>query len=118
MADPREERGRRVLAVRGGAMLRLALICNLAIVVSAAIGATRPGRGPLKPMKVDPNTAPAAALESLPMIGPVLANRIVEAREAAPFRDLDDLDRRVKGIGPATIRALGPRVAFAGKPAP
>jgi competence protein ComEA len=36
--------------------------------------------------------------------------RIVEARTQAPFRSLDDLDARVRGIGPATIAALRPHL--------
>ncbi|MES2637915.1 MAG: helix-hairpin-helix domain-containing protein [Myxococcota bacterium] len=53
------------------------------------------------------NHATMADLEGLPGIGPALAARIVAGR---PFRSLDDLDR-VKGIGPAKLRALAPLVA-------
>ena len=60
------------------------------------------------PLVVDANTAPRAVLEALPRVGPVLAGRIVAAREDEPFRSLDDLDRRVRGIGPVTIAALRP----------
>lgn len=52
------------------------------------------------------NTASVADLESLPRIGPTLAARI---RAGRPYRELADLDR-VKGVGPATIRALSPFV--------
>lgn len=52
------------------------------------------------------NTASAAQLESLPRVGPTLAARI---RAGRPYRDVADLDR-VKGIGPATLRALAPFV--------
>jgi len=57
---------------------------------------------------VNLNTAPPAVLAALPRLGPSLVNRIVTARERAPFRSLDDLDARVQGIGPATIVALKP----------
>ena len=67
---------------------------------------------PLPPLLVDPNTAPASVLASLPGLGPVLSGRIVEAREVGPFRSLDDLDRRVKGIGPVKSKALRPFLRF------
>lgn len=52
------------------------------------------------------NAADVAALDALPGIGPVTAQRIVTEREAGgPFAAIDDLDR-VPGIGPATIEAL------------
>lgn len=76
-----------------------------------------PRRGPggsatVGPLRVDPNRAPPAVLESLPRIGPTLAGRLVTARESAPFRDLDDLDRRVPGFGPATVEAIRPLLRF------
>jgi competence protein ComEA len=57
---------------------------------------------------VDPNRAPAAVLEALPGIGPGRRAALIAERRRAPFRSLDDLDRRVKRIGPATIAALKP----------
>lgn len=52
------------------------------------------------------NAGDAAALDALPGIGPVTAQRIVAEREAnGPFASVDDLDR-VPGIGPATIETL------------
>ena len=53
------------------------------------------------------NHASAEELEGLPGIGPALTARIVAGR---PYRSLADLDR-VKGIGPAKLRALAPLVA-------
>jgi competence protein ComEA len=52
------------------------------------------------------NAATQAQLESLPGVGPALAERILAARASAPFSDWADLRRRVKGIGPATARKL------------
>jgi competence protein ComEA len=56
---------------------------------------------------VNVNRADAADLESLPGIGPVLAERIVADRAAnGPFAGLGDLER-VPGIGPALVARLG-----------
>lgn len=55
--------------------------------------------------RVDLNTADAGALDALPGIGPVLAQRIVDHRTAAPFGSVDDLDD-VPGIGPALMAEL------------
>jgi competence protein ComEA len=57
---------------------------------------------------VDPNTAPPAVLAALPSLGPGRVKAIVAAREAEPFRSLEDLDARVKGVGPATMAAIRP----------
>lgn len=52
------------------------------------------------------NQADAAALEDLPGIGPVLAERIVKDREAhGPFASVEDLDR-VSGVGPAVLERV------------
>ena len=59
--------------------------------------------------RVDPNAVPAPVLEALPGIGPALGGRIVAAR---PLGSLADLDRRVKGIGPAKVAALRPFLQF------
>lgn len=57
--------------------------------------------------KVNINTADAAALETLPGIGPVLAARIVADREAhGPYVTVDDLGR-VSGVGPSILSSLG-----------
>ena len=56
--------------------------------------------------RINVNTAGAALLETLPGIGPSLAGRIVEHREAnGPFRSVQDLVA-VPGIGPATLSRL------------
>lgn len=52
---------------------------------------------------VEANTASRAALESLPGLGPALAQRLLDAR---PFEDWGDLMRRVPGIKAATARKL------------
>lgn len=56
---------------------------------------------------VNVNAADADALEALPGIGPVLAERIVADRAAnGPFASVADLER-VSGIGPALVARLG-----------
>lgn len=65
---------------------------------------------PPGPEPVDLNQAGVEALDALPGIGPALAGRIVESRARdGPFRRADDL-LRVRGIGPALLERLRPRV--------
>jgi competence protein ComEA len=54
---------------------------------------------------IDVNTATAAELRKLPGIGPKLSQAIVDERERAPFKSVDDL-RRVHGIGAKTLDRL------------
>lgn len=61
---------------------------------------------------VDVNLASSAELALLPEVGPALASRIEEARaKLGGFASLDDL-RRVKGIGPATLRQIEPHITL------
>lgn len=60
--------------------------------------------------RIDLNRADAAALDELPRVGPALAARIVQWREAnGRFRSVDDL-LAVTGIGEATLEGLRPLV--------
>lgn len=85
-----------LVAVAGGAALL--------VVDSERQGAARA----VPRLVVDPNTAPRPVLGALPKLGPALTGRIVAARNEQPFRSIDDLDGRVRGIGPATLEALRP----------
>lgn len=58
---------------------------------------------PAEPINL--NAAPLEQLRTLPNIGPVLAQRIIEERQKRPFASVDDL-RRVSGIGPKRLDAL------------
>ncbi len=60
--------------------------------------------------KVSINTAGRSELESLPGIGPVLAERIVEYRRVnGPFRDVREL-KRVEGIGEKKFARIKDRI--------
>lgn len=64
---------------------------------------------------VDVNRADRARLQTLPGIGPALAERIIAARRAQMFTSLEDL-LRVRGIGPATVRQLRSHATVGRKP--
>jgi phosphatidylserine/phosphatidylglycerophosphate/cardiolipin synthase-like enzyme len=57
---------------------------------------------------VNLNRATMAELETLPGIGPSLAQRIIDARPITSFEDLD----KVNGIGPAKLKALEGKVSW------
>ncbi|HXV86767.1 MAG TPA: helix-hairpin-helix domain-containing protein [Gemmatimonadales bacterium] len=66
--------------------------------------------------RVDVDRAGAEDLVRLPRVGPGLAARIVEDREAnGPFGSLEGLDR-VSGVGPGLLAAVKPHVSFSGAP--
>ena len=74
-----------------------------------------PPRLPVRPVRIDVNRAPAAALAALPGVGPTLARRIVAERRNWAFLDADDMTR-VSGIGPVAVSRVAPHVRFG--PAP
>jgi competence protein ComEA len=62
---------------------------------------------------IDPNTSPPSVLEALPHVGPSLVKQLIEQREIRPFRSTQDLRRRVRGLGPATLARLAPHLRIA-----
>lgn len=106
---------------RGSLQWVVAAICLLALTcVLAWMAMIHPVyvayEGPDEPqvqrpdMRLDLNTASVADLQTLPRIGPALAQRIVDDRQAnGPFASLDDLNR-VSGIGERTIQMIAPHV--------
>lgn len=61
------------------------------------------------PALVDLNRADSTTLVGLPGIGPALAGRVLARRRRGRFSSIDDL-LEVRGIGPATLERLRPRV--------
>ena len=58
---------------------------------------------------VDVNRADWPELAQLPGIGETLAKRIVEVRTSGgPFRDHEEVQLRVRGIGPKTLQKIKP----------
>jgi competence ComEA-like helix-hairpin-helix protein len=68
----------------------------------------RPAEGSLR---VNINTADADQLETLPGIGPALAQLIIAGR---PYATVDELVR-ISGIGPRTLESLRPMVTTEGE---
>lgn len=65
---------------------------------------------PAQPAKVNINTASQGELETLPQIGPKIAQRILEFRkEHGNFKSLEEL-MNVKGIGEKTYAKMKDRI--------
>ena len=116
-ASPSREAGRAALRKRNAE--RTATKPRAAAGVADPVG--RPSIAYLPPSpvsRVDVDRAPAAALDSLPRIGPALAERIIANRDSfGAFGSIEGL-QRVRGIGPAMAKALRDRVTFSGVPRP
>ncbi len=81
-----------------------------------AAGPSRPARDPaaLRAPQLDLNRASQEDLESLPGVGPVMAERILRLRlELGRFRSVEEL-QTVRGIGPATIERIRSVVIIGG----
>ncbi len=75
-------------------------------------GAGGTGAGGAAGAKVPLNTADLAALDTLPGVGPVLAQRILDWRtEHGRFTSVDELGE-VSGIGEKLLAQLGPLVTL------
>jgi DNA uptake protein ComE-like DNA-binding protein len=96
------------------------MLSGVALVAAISLGvAARQSHGTPRPVSrlvVDPNTARPALLIALPRLGPALVGRIVAERERRPFRSLEDLDTRVRGIGPVTASTIRPHLRFDAQP--
>jgi competence protein ComEA len=76
----------------------------------AGPGSAGPGSGGAAGALVNLNTADAAALDSLPGVGPVLSQRILDWRTAhGRFSTVDELGE-VSGIGDKLLAQIGPKV--------
>jgi len=70
-----------------------------------------PAAQPATGSKVNINTADVTTLETLPGIGPSLAQRIVDYRQThGPFDQIEDI-MEVSGIGPATLEKIRDSIA-------
>ncbi|PHX54538.1 DUF655 domain-containing protein [Tychonema bourrellyi FEM_GT703] len=79
-------------------------------ILMGKIVATKPQIAEAKKL-VNLNTASQAELETLPGVGPKLAERIMAARKQQPFTSLDDV-ARVQGIGDKILEKWRDRVTF------
>lgn len=103
--------------MRGVAAMRAIAAAARRAIVVAALGLACAGTA----LAVDANTATQDELQSIRGVGPALSARIVEARRAQPFTDLEDLKTRVRGIGDANLRRMreaGLRVGPSGRVEP
>jgi hypothetical protein len=95
------------------------------LILIAAIAISSSGRGyqaedsprnPVPDLILDVNTAPARVLGALPHIGPALVRKWTAAREQRPFESLDDLQARVKGLGPVGMARIAPHIRVENTP--
>ncbi|MBQ0132251.1 MAG: helix-hairpin-helix domain-containing protein [Comamonas sp.] len=75
-------------------MLKKLLVIAFAVCSSWAFAAT------------DANKASVNELTGIKGIGPATAERIIEARKQAPFKNWDDFIQRIKGVAPTSASHL------------
>ena len=63
-------------------------------------------------LRVDLESVPPQVLMALPQIGPARMEAILAEGRQGPFQSVEDVDRRVKGIGPAISSGLRPYLRF------
>jgi competence protein ComEA len=103
-------------------MKRLSRIAAAAAVAVGVVGLLLPSPAvaakAAPASKVNINAASAQQLETLPGVGPKVAERIVEYRQkSGAFRSLDEL-LNVRGIGEKSFAKLQPFVALGDAPKP
>lgn len=85
----------------------LAILAALAVIADDGGATSKNGA-------VNVNTATSEQLQLLPGVGPALAERIIEFREAnGPFKKVDELVA-VRGIGDKSLAKLRPYVVTSG----
>ncbi|WP_018467885.1 ComEA family DNA-binding protein [Calidithermus timidus] len=89
------------LAVVGGSFMAFA--------ASGSTAATSKTTTATKIVPVHINTATLAQLETLPGVGPKLAQEIIKHR---PYKNAQQLQSKVKGIGPTLWKKIAPYVLF------
>ena len=103
-------RSRNAIARLSLAMLTAAFLWAVTAPLAQAQEKKTPAQG--KKSLVDVNSADVKTIETLPGIGPVLAQRIIEGR---PYKTLADLEK-VKGLSKAKLDAIKDDVTFGSAP--
>lgn len=103
---------------RHGQTTTVLIISAVLLLASAVLMLGRPARqaelSGTRPItyRIDPNRADADTLCLLPRIGPGMARRILDDRQAnGPFEDVGEMSR-VQMIGDKTVAAMAPWVRF------
>lgn len=87
------------------------LLAFLALAVAGGYAGQAPPKG-----KVNINTAPAAELETLPRIGPKVAQRIVDYRtQHGEFKRVEEI-MKVRGIGQKLFDLIKDRISVGPEP--
>ena len=86
----------------------LSSVLALAPLTSTAVAQTQPASAVAS---IDVNSASLEQLQILPGVNARVAADIIKNR---PFKDLADLDARVKGIGKKSVKKLAPLITFGG----
>jgi competence protein ComEA len=91
---------------------RRLLTLILVALVATAVARTAESSQPSEVVNI--NTASSEELQLLPRVGPALAGRIIEFREAnGPFQTVDEI-LAVKGIGENSFEKLKPYIVTSG----